>query len=122
MSACCLFIRRITASFCVLSPHISLCLPNIQISPGFEIGSSISSSASSKSKSSSFEPVMSFKILSTSSKLKPVMSISTSASFNSASNSSNLPLSHSPVILFKAIFNAFSLFLSRSTILHSISL
>ena len=105
----------------MLSPHINLCLPSIQISPCLVNGSSISWSASSTSKLSSFEPDKSFNISSTSSESKPVKETSKSSVFNSSNNTSNFSVSHSPLILFNATFNAFSFALSKSTIIHSTS-
>ena len=118
------FIRTAISSCEVLSPHISLCRPSIQISPGFVVGSVACSNASSALKSSSTASG-STASLSTSSVRsscsKPVSDMSKSPRSRSSSRSFNFNSSHSPVILFSAMFRAFSLCLSRSTTTTSTS-
>ena len=86
----------------VLSPQSNRCLPKSQMSPGLVIGSAGASSSKLSSWTSSLKPSNS----SISSASKPVISFKSSSKFLSSSLS--LGKSHSPLILFRAMFKAFS--------------
>ena len=102
----------------VLSPHMSLWRPIIHKSPFLVVGSVISSSALSISNSSSSASRSSSSRMqrsSTSWLENPVAARSYPSRSSSRRRSLSFISSHSPVILFRAMFSAFSSFLLRST-------
>ena len=87
------FIRAATADASVLSPHIRRCLPNCQISPGFVIGSLLSSTSGTSSS------VISAGSESSGISSKPKSKSPKSRSFNSASKRSKFHSATSAVLL-----------------------
>jgi len=108
-------------SFFVLSPQTNRCCPSSQISPKCETAGFFSSLSTSKSSSFILSLRESLKRSSNSPGSKPVKDTSKSEAFKSVMRSANLSLSQSPLILFSAMFSAFSFCSSISTTTHSIS-
>ena len=119
--AFCPSIRISYVSDFVESPQITLCLPISHRSPVLEntgCFSSVSMSKLSSFISLSWSLLISWSISGGS---KPVIIVSKSEFFRSSNSCASSVSSHAPVILFSAMFNAFSLVLSISTMAQGTS-
>ena len=105
----------------VESPQMTLCLPRHHRSPGLLKTGCFSSSSRSKSSSLTSLLCSLLKSWSISGGSKPVLPRSKSLFPMSSNSCARRSSSHAPVILFSAMFSAFSLTLSTSTMAQGTS-